>query len=41
MKTILNFVIGIIILIVVWKNFDKLIEIGNALVNFAYNLIVK
>lgn len=41
MNSIVKFVVGVIILVVVWKNFDKLIEIGNSLVDLVYNLVVK
>ncbi len=39
MNTIVNFVVSIIILIVVCKNFDKLIEIGNAIIKLVYGAI--
>lgn len=40
MKSILEFIFGVIILIVLWHNLDKVIEIGDYIVNIIYNLIM-
>ncbi len=41
MKRIIKFLIGIILLIIIWNNFDKIVTIGNKIVNKVYSTIVK
>lgn len=41
MKRIIKFLIGIILLIIIWNNFGKIVTIGNTIVNKVYSTIVK
>lgn len=41
MKRIIKFLIGIILLIIIWNNFGKIVTIGNTIINKVYNTIVK
>jgi len=41
MKEIVKFLICIILLIVIWNNFGKIVSIGNTIVDKVYTTIVK
>ena len=41
MKGLVNFLICIILLIVIWNNFGKIVSIGNKVVDKIYITIVK
>ena len=41
MKRIIKFLIGIILLIIIWNNFGKIVTIGNIIVDKVYTTIVK
>lgn len=41
MKEIVKFLICIILLIVIWNNFSKIVSIGNKVVDKVYTTIVK
>jgi hypothetical protein len=41
MKKFIEFIIFLIILIVLWHNFDKIVEMGDAIINMVYDKIVK
>lgn len=40
MKGIIQLIIYIIIAIIIWHNFDKIVEIGDALIDIFYSKIV-
>lgn len=40
MRGIIRFIIGIIIIIVLWHNFDKIITIGDILISKLYHLLI-
>jgi len=41
MKSIIQFLISIILLIIIWNNFGKIVAIGNIIVDKVYTTIVK
>ena len=41
MKSIIQFLIGIILLIIIWNNFGKIVTIGNIIVDKVYTTFVK
>lgn len=41
MKKLVEVIVFLIVLIVVWHNFDRLIEMGDAIVDMVYSKIVK
>lgn len=41
MKKFVEIIIFLIILIVLWHNFDKIVEMGDAIINMVYDKIVK
>ena len=41
MKSIIQFLIGIILLIIIWNNFGKIVTIGNIIIDKVYTTIVK
>ena len=41
MKSIIHFLIYIILLIIIWNNFGKIVTIGNIIVDKVYTTIVK
>ena len=41
MKSFIQLLIGIILLIIIWNNFDKILTIGNIIVDQVYSTIVK
>lgn len=41
MKKFIEIIIFLIILIVLWHNFDKIVEMGDAIINMVYDKIVK
>lgn len=41
MKSIIQFLIGIILLIIIWNNFGKIVTIGNIIVDKVYTMILK
>lgn len=41
MKSIVQFLICVILLIIIWNNFDKIVTIGNMIVDKVYTTLVK
>ena len=41
MKSFIQLLIGIILLIIIWNNFDKILTIGNIIADKVYSTIVK
>ena len=41
MKSFIQLLIGIILLIIIWNNFDKILTISNIIVDKVYSTIVK
>ena len=41
MKSIIQFLICIILLIIIWNNFGKIVTIGNIIVDKVYTMILK
>ena len=40
MRDLIKFILCIIILVVVWNNFDKLLNVGNVLIDIIYNKLM-
>ena len=41
MKGLIQFIVYVIIAIIIWHNFDKIVEIGDAIINLLYSKVVE